>query len=368
MTPLRILILADPYSKPSFAPRLRYLCDYLAGRGHRIEVFTEAWDTIPFPHDYPIHEIKLMRGGKWAIKSVANLLFDWKSRVFTRRVREATEDKSYDLVFCTTFSTFPLTTALTLARERNLPLVTDIRDIDEQVPGAQYQYHRSLWVRPFRALYRAVQIRRRNRVLRLSDHITTISPWHKDFLMRFNPHVTLIYNGFDPAQFYPENIPTDTFRIAYIGRLYEFQDLSVIRECVRELDIPRLTLTLHTPDHDPLPLTAVGDAIRHASLMLVLTNTAARGMMTTKFYEALGCEKPVLCIPDDHGLLAETIRRCNAGIASSDKEEIKDYIRQLYTAWSTDGYTRQAVRNKELFNRKTQAEQFESLFCHSAHL
>lgn len=366
MTPLRILILADPYSKPSFAPRLRFLCDYLAERGHFIEVYTEAWDTIPFPHSYPIHEIPLMRGGSWALKSVANLLFDWKSRVFTRSVREVTSGKDYNLIFCTTFSTFPLTTALTLARERHLPLITDIRDLDEQVPGAQYQHHRSLWLRPFRALYSAIERRRRNRVLRLADHITTISPWHKEFLRRFNPQITLIYNGFDPAQFYPEDIPTDTFRIAYIGRIYEFQDLSIIRECVRELDLPRLSLELHTPDHDPLPLTAVGNAIRRASLMLVLTNTAAHGMMTTKFYEALGCEKPVLLIPDDHGLLAETIRRCNAGLASSDKEEIKDYIRQLYTAWTADGYTRQLVRNKDTFNRQTQARQFELLFYNSA--
>ena len=45
-----------------------------------------------------------------------------------------------------------------------------------------------------------------------------------------------------------------------------------------------------------------------------------------------------------------------------------DFINAQYDEWLRQGYTRQPVRNKELFNRQKQAEQFESLFCHSAHL
>ena len=362
---LRILILADPFTQPSFAPRLRYLCRYLQQQGHRPEVYTERWDPIPFEHEYPIHEIALMQGGMWALKSALNLLTDWKSRVFTRRVRQAIAGRKYDMVFCTTFSTFPLRTAYTIARERNIPFIADIRDLDEQVPGAQYQHHRQWYLRPFRAWYRAVNIRRRNRVLRAADVITTISPWHVAFLRALNPRVELIYNGYHPGQFYPEDIPTDTFRVCYIGRLYEFQSIEPVRQAVSELNRPDIRLELHTPAQDPLPLSAVGDTIRRASVMVVLTNKQAKGMMTTKFYEALGCEKPILCYPDDEGELARTIRATNAGLATDDIEAMKTFILEKYREWKQLGFTRQAVRDKELFNRERQAAQFEDLFCHS---
>lgn len=324
-------------------------------------MYTEEWDNIPFEHDYPIHEIRLMKGGCWAAKALMNVMFDRKSRVFTRYVRKQIKGKEYNLVFCTTFSTFPLATALRIALERQLPLFVDIRDLDEQVPGAQYQHHRAWWTYPFRNMYRALQIRRRNRVLRRADYITTVSPWHIEFLKAINPNVHLIYNGFAPQQFYPEDIRTDEFLVSYIGRLYEFQDLHILQECLDELGLPDMRLNLHMPDNNPISIEEVGDEIRRSSVMVVLTNREAKGMMTTKFFEALGCEKPVLCIPNDEGVLANAIAETQAGLASDNKEEIKAFLLYKYKEWKANGYTRQAVKMqaKQLFSRKEQAIAFE---------
>ena len=84
--------------------------------------------------------------------------------------------------------------------------------------------------------------------------------------------------------------------------------------------------------------------------------------MTTKFFEALGCEKPVLCTPSDEECLVQAIHETNAGIASSDPDEIKDFIMSKYHEWQTNGFTRQTVINKQQFSRQHQAEQFEQLF------
>lgn len=310
-----------------------------------------------------------MKGGWWALKALMNVLFDWKERAFTRQVRRLTEGKEYDMVFCTTFSTFPLRTALALARERHLPLMVDIRDLDEQVPGTQYQYHRAWWTRPWRKLYSKIEIHRRNNVLRLADCITTVSPWHVRFLQAINPNVHLIYNGFAPQQFYPEDIRTEQFLISYIGRIYEFQDLKLLEECIQELGLPNIRLNLHTPDNNPIALDAVGDEIRRSSVMVVLTNREAKGMMTTKFFEALGCEKPVLCIPDDRGVLSDAIRNCRAGLASDNKEEIKAFIHDKYHEWQQHGFTRQDVNqeHKQRFSRLHQAGQFEQRMLDQMH-
>ncbi len=364
MRSLRILILTDPYGKPAYAPRLRYLCDYLTTKGHKIVVYTEHFQQHDFEHHYPIIEKPLYYSNtfQWTFYSFWSLLTDWRNRSFTQWVRKEISEQVFDLVFCTTFSTFPLRTAYMIAQERHIPLFVDIRDLDEQVPNAQYQSHRQWWVRPFRHLYKRVNIHRRNRVLRQADCITTVSPWHVEFIQSFCKNVHLIHNGYDPKQFYAQDIQTDTFLISYIGKIYEFQELSLIQQALRELNIPTIQLNLHTPDINPIPITAVGDELRRSSIAIVLTNPKAFGMMTTKFFEALGCEKPVLCVPSDEGCLAQTIRDTHAGIATSNVQEIKAFILDKYHEWQANGYTHQSVIHKEQFSRRHQAEQFEQLF------
>jgi hypothetical protein len=61
-------------------------------------------------------------------------------------------------------------------------------------------------------------------------------------------------------------------------------------------------------------------------------------------------------------LLTKTIRDTNAGLASSDIDEIKAFILKKYQEWQQNGFTRQAVINKEPFSRQQQAQQFEQLF------
>ena len=135
-----VLILTDPIGKPSYAPRLRFLCDYLVEQGYEVEVYTEKIEDYDFPHRYAIHEWRIYRSSlDWAVKSVWSLLTDWRNRQFSRRVRHATGGQMFDIVLVTTFSTFPLRAGLDIAKKKHIPLICDLRDIDEQVPDAQYQ-------------------------------------------------------------------------------------------------------------------------------------------------------------------------------------------------------------------------------------
>lgn len=374
---MKILVLADPYGRPSFAPRLRYICDYLTEQGHEVEVFTEKWDTITFEHAYPIHEVPLHRkeGGLWLIQTLWDLLTRSKDSRMARAVLTGTREQTFDVVFCTTFSTFPLTAAHQVAQSKRLPLVVDIRDVDEQVPGHQYIYHRQWWLRPFYGLYCRIHRQRRNRVLRAADAVTTISPWHVDFLHTFNPQVHLVYNGYAPEHYTFEPMKTNTFRITYIGRLYPFQQPGPVLQAIRELNLPHCEVHFYMNAtscdriqscdvhiHDYVPTECVPHLICQSSVMLVLTNPTAQGMMTTKFFEALGCEKPVLCYPSDEGLLAQTIQETNAGLATSDTTQIKAFLLDEYEKWKQNGYTHQPVQNKETYSRLTQTRQLEHIF------
>ena len=363
----RILVITDPPAAPGYLPRVRHLCDYLVAQGHEVTLLTEQYQPLRFEHTYPIHTIRMYSGGTldWFVKTLWTLLTDWHNRAFARKALHHTpytiHHTPYDLIICSAFSDFPLGAARRIAEYYRVPLICDIRDLDEQVDDSTYQYrHQSRLLMLGRRLYRAVHICRRNRVLRAADAITTVSPWHQEFIKAISGQqsaVSVIYNGYDNKQFYPEDIQTAEFRITYIGSLFEWQKpaLEKVQRIVEELGVH---LELHTPQSNPIPHDQLGDTIRRSSIMLVLTSEHTHGMLTTKFYEALGCEKPILCVPSDRGSLAELIRYTNAGLASDDADEIRAFIQEKYREWQTRGFTRQATRHSEQFSREAQYDQY----------
>ncbi len=365
----RLLIVSDPPAAPGYLPRVRFLCEYLVRNGFDVTLLTEEYQPLEFKHNYPVQTIRMYSGGMvdWLCKTVWTLLSDWHNRVFAHRALHQLPitNNQYNAVICSAFSDFPLGAAQRIARSLNVPLICDIRDLDEQVDNSRYQYqHRQKWLMPFRRLYRTVHIRRRNKVLRAADAITTVSPWHADFIRSYNPNVHVLYNGFDAAQFYPENIPAERFTITYIGSLFEWQQpaLEIVKQAIRELNNTDIRLDIHTPQSNSVPHDRLGDAIRRSSIMLVLTSSHTHGMLTTKFYEALGCAKPVLCVPSDKGSLAELIRYTQAGIATDDKEVIKSFITARYNEWTQNGFTTQDTKHRESFTRDNQYDQFYSTY------
>lgn len=363
-----ILVVSDPPVGPGYLPRLRFLCDYLVQKGYDVTLLTEEDEPLPFAHAYPIETIRMYNGStlEWAIKTVWTLLTDWHNRAFAKKI--LTAERSYsetvDVVLCTTFSDFPLGAAQRIAKALQVPLICDIRDLDEQVEDSRYQYrHQQWWAMPFRRLYRAIHIRRRNKVLREANAITTVSPWHAEFIRQLNPNVSVVYNGFDAAQFYPKDIPSERFTITYIGSLFDWQQpaLTKVKQAIEELHQSQIVLDIYTPQNNPIPHDQLGDAIRRSGIMLVLTSEHTHGMLTTKFYEALGCEKPVLCVPSDQGALADLLSYTHAGIATDDIDQIKAFILDKYHEWQQNGFTRQQTRHREAFSREAQCRQLEAL-------
>ncbi|MCR5049545.1 MAG: glycosyltransferase [Paludibacteraceae bacterium] len=365
---INILVVSDPPAAPGYLPRLRYLCDYLTDKGYHITLLTEQYQSFDFAHDYPIIAVPMYSGGTldWLTKTIWTLLTNWHNRVFAKRAITQylpAQEQKYDLVLCTAFSDFPLGAAEHIARYYGVPLLCDIRDLDEQVDDSRYQYHhQAWWTMPGRSIYRAIHIHRRNRVIRAANTITTVSPWHVDFIKRYNINTHLVYNGYNEKQFYPSDIKTDTFRITYIGSLFDWQQsaLQIIQQAIREIELP-VVLDMHTPQSNPVPFDRLGDVIRRSCVMLVLTNPRTHGMLTTKFYEALGCDKPVICVPSDQGALSKLIAHTHAGIATDDKEQIKAFVRTLYSEWQKNGFTRQNSIHREEFSRKAQTERLEQI-------
>jgi hypothetical protein len=106
--------------------------------------------------------------------------------------------------------------------------------------------------------------------------------------------------------------------------------------------------------------------MHQSSILLVLTTRSTEdgthGIMGTKFFENMGVEKPVLCVRSDEECLAQVISETQAGLAATEVEQVKTFVMEKYQEWKKNGFTRQTAKNKELFTRQQQAEQFVEMF------
>ncbi len=391
----RLLLICDAFP-PAFAPRMGNLCKFLGG--FNITVVAPDADLQKWPMDLPqnvtVHRFGLT--SKFAAVNLfyklCNYAFSLDDRRLYAKASRALAGKKFDIVLCASFYIFPLLCGAKMAKKLQIPLVVDLRDIVEQ-------YAQPVCLQRVAGFFKLRWLNRwrRNRLLRSVDAVTTVSPWHVAELQKYNSHIHLIYNGFDADEFYPNAVKTDKFVITYTGRLLggAYQNPTLFFEamhalckeakfreevCVRwfvDGDSERqiLSLTQQFDLGDCTELNALVSAkeipniLCASSVVLVLTEKSTangpHGVMTTKFFEALGCEKPVLCVRSDEGCLAEVVSQTNAGVAATNVEQVEQFIREKYAEWQQLGCTHQAVNQEEKakFSRQTQAQQFAEIFC-----
>ncbi|MBP5365839.1 MAG: glycosyltransferase [Bacteroidales bacterium] len=387
-----ILIICDAFP-PDFAPRMGYLCRHLDA-GYRITVVAAKEGHTTWPIDiqrenFSVHQIQLTSRNRFAAKlqNIGDYLFSRKDRKLCRCAKQLLKGRHFDLVLCLSYYIFPLLCGEKIAQHFNIPLCVDLRDIMEQFVqpvGFQkfVQFFKLRWINNIR----------RNRILRNASAVTTVSPWHVDVLRRYNSNTHLIYNGFDADVFKYKEVRTDYFTITYTGRVLDlglrnptllFEALQTmckdevfakalkIRWFVDEVSmrqVSELSERYHLQHCTEISRTVsadrMPDILNESSIVVVLTNKATErgphGIMTTKFFEALGCEKPVLCVRSDEECLAQVIGQSKAGVAARNVGETIEFIKDKFDEWKANGFTHQQVdaEAKAQFSRQSEARQF----------
>ena len=390
----RILILCEAIAPPAFSPRVLTLAEYLLHNGWHCEILTEQCAEMPFQSDIcTIHQMPVYT------HLLADKLFYGKDKALYRYAKQHLDLQSFDIIFCSSYYYFPLYAAQLLSQEYHIPLVVDLRDIAEQWGNTAYFTRK---ITPFNKLnywigkiYEHRQLRVRNRILQNANIVTSISPWHQNVLAEYNANTHLIYNGYDADVFVPQDISCDYFYITYLGKLYSTQlrDPRLLFEGLQQLiqtkqiDTQVVRVRFHTDSkgiqeihelgkqyqitdildiNGYIPRQDILPVMYSSSILLVLTTLSTpngtHGIMGTKFFENIGVEKPILCVRSDEECLADAIQKTHAGLAASHVEEVKAFILEKYQEWRQNGFTRQAVVNKQQFTRQHAAQQFEQLF------
>ena len=394
----KILIVTDSFP-PNFAPRIGTLSCNLEKMGWDVTIISEDsgeehynLPNLPkkvFKHNYQ-HNLST---AQYYVKTALNLFTDHKTKFFWKKFYKEIKNEKFDLVLCSTFNEFPLNFSYKISKKLNIPLVCDIRDLVEQFGSKLYsrnQISNNPINKFFTNLIRKKRIYKRNEVLKKADAVTTVSPWHKEYLSQLNKNVHLIYNGYSAELFSANDIISDTFDIIYTGRLLDTnaQNPELLFKAIEELHLEKLRLVWYVDKNskaiindllkdypttrgisqinDLVAASEIPSLLNKSSIVLVLTNKSdengPKGIMTTKFFEAVGVEKPVLCVPNDEGCLGQVINEVNAGLAANSALEVKNFITEKYNEWQKNGFTRQNVKNKEYFCRENQAKEFVEVF------
>ena len=362
--------------------------------------FLAGKDKVTYVNYYTAQN-PVLKKLQWISTLFLDLCFGYKDTRMYNAAKKLVEGNTFDLILCSSFRTFPLPAAQKVADKYKLPLVVDLRDIIEQYTGDEFMSHtlpsfcglNKLFV----SVFKRKSLRDRNRVLEKAGYVTTISPWHVDILKQYNPKVELIYNGFDPELFYPEQKTTDRFIITYTGRLLStaMRDPSLLMDALATLsaenvftdkdcrvywyvdDASREIITEEARKYGVLPFmdfkgyvpaSDIPSILNNSSVLLLLTNraqgTGPKGVMTTKFFESLAVEKPILCVRSDESYLAEAIGETKAGLAATSVKEVCHFLKYYYKEWREKGYTSSPIdKNKLLrFSREEQAKQFIRIF------
>ncbi len=276
----------------------------------------------------------------------------WNPHLYRAALREL-RARRYD---CIVTSAPPYSTHLVgmkLKKRFDIPWLADFRDPWTKVFYLQQQKQNPV----IRCINRSME----RKVLASADLNLVITKFIADELPAGNKQV--LYNGYDREDFGNASYRMqDTFRIKYIGKVTQGQDVSVAVKTLEELrneGLDRLEMifvgtwgrgeepfkqdfvkNLPQMTHD-LAIEQIVDA--DALLLLINQYPGSKGMLTTKLFEYIGSGTPVVSLGDTMGEAAAVLRDHGAGkmIDYADVESFKREIRRLYRAWQN----RNPIRN-----------------------
>lgn len=317
-------------------------------------------------------------------EALRQALWQEKDRLFVRELEQRLDVAQFELIVSFSFSIFPHVASALLARKYGIPWIADCRDITEQYGGYAFlprlRSRPPLLHRPFYKLLKSHLVACRNGVLSQASAVTTVSPWHRATLQealgkgKVPPSVYCIYNGYDEELFVPRHFPTERFRIVFTGRLLNLamRDPSLLFDALSTPELQAIAnegllevhwycdthshqllqelLTKYGQEvrvlqyfHSMIPFNEVPATLSEASIILLLSNPETKdgphGIVSTKIFEAMAMQKPILSIPGDGAISDELVKRAKCGEIGSTIERITQFISYLYQMRKKIGYT-----------------------------
>lgn len=234
-----------------------------------------------------------------------------------------------------------------LSKKYHLPWVADYRD---DWTTSEIIYPKGIVARFLHLL----QQRFEQKWVGSASVITSVSDVYTDRIAKFvKVKGVTVLNGFDSLLPQLPHEDPSTFKITYNGTLYATQDVeSFLRAVIRCIPVfnEKIKIQVQFPGvaYDPLqekrikriivgyeshflitPRISKSQVIlmqQTSDLLLMLTHKGKKGIPSSKLYEYLSLQKPILCFPSDHDVVAQTLADTGNGKIVETELEIFHYL------------------------------------------
>jgi glycosyltransferase involved in cell wall biosynthesis len=196
------------------------------------------------------------------------------------------------------------------------------------------------------------------KMVRTADINLVVSQFISDSLPEGNKQV--LYNGYDQNQFNKTDYEKgNKFRIKYIGSLtggqdirqileylerfvnrYGISDLELVFVGTMQFELRTYSYSYRFTDflsHDE----AVKEMVNSEMLVLLINNyDGNQGMLTTKLFEYLASQTPILCLGPVAGEAARIITEARAGVTYHELSDDFSFVLNLYEHWKASNVQR----------------------------
>ena len=223
-----------------------------------------------------------------------------------------------------------------------------------------------------------------------ASYISSISKHYVQKISHFvNVKGIELINGFDEMTEKLSNFDrtNDRFIITYNGSLYPSQKIEPVLEVIKDLILfykNKLDIEIRFPglDFD----TKQGDRVRIAlkdvmknvtitkridrnkvlqmqresNLLLMISHEGKKGISSSKLYEYIGMQKPILLFPSDKDIIEKTLNDTGLGIICNTKQELKEKLNSIILDFIKTGNI-PIMRNYERIKQYSRRIQVENL-------
>ena len=238
-----------------------------------------------------------------------------------------------------------------LSAKFKIPWVADFRDLPD--PFLNQNILNQIWINRIN--------RRREEYIKTCSSVVSVSDGLLKGVNLFVSRKCVIFNGYDERlhNTAKHNSKGKYFEIFYCGSIYKgrrdpsslFTAISVLLREKKHLrpflkikfvgignvDFPEIkSLEISDTLEIIKDRVSYADSIRmmhQASLLIHLSHRNESGIMTTKIFDYLAAQKPILSIPGDNDCVDELLRKTKAGVSLDDPNEIAKQIHHWFCLW-----------------------------------
>lgn len=273
-----------------------------------------------------------------------------------------------------------------LNQEFKIPWIADYRD-----EWTTHQSHKDSTL--IQKILNQIESKFERKWIRNVFAITTVSEhWAKRISTFNNSKCYVVMNGYDDFPDKLKDIDTfSSFTITHNGSLYDSQPhqyfidafINIIEKYRAQIKIEllfpgllidpkksneiRKALTGYEEFYSILPRITHEEVIlmqKKCHVLLMIGHTAVQGWHTSKVFEYLACNKPILLCPSDNDVIEQLIKETNTGKICNTTEEclvtLSNYIEEYILTGKIAFNPKSDIIVK--YHRKGQAEKLASLF------